>query len=116
MIIFIEKERLDEMSYPCKKSDGYGMIIEVHSGDHGIIGNADSPAHAHLLTVEGKEIGEFEITERAPARPYEIRWYRTKNIPDGYEAKIVKWAKGRNKDGFNNWSSLKFVWRVRSPQ
>jgi hypothetical protein len=110
MLIWREAERLDEMSYPCRKGDGYGMIIEVRSNDHGIIGNVNSPAHAHLRTVEGKEIGEFEITENAPARPNEIRWYRTKNIPDRYAAKIVKWATGRNKLGINNWLSLKTFW------
>jgi hypothetical protein len=113
MLIFREKQQLDEMSYPCKKGDGYGMIIEVHSNDHGIIGNANSPAHAHLLAVGGKEIAEFEITEDAPARPNEIQWYRTKNIPDGYAAKIVKWAKGRNKYGVNNWGVLKTLWDAR---
>jgi hypothetical protein len=113
MIIWKEKQQLDEMSYPCRKGDGYGMIIEVHSNDHGDIGNASSPAHAHLRSVEGKELGEFEITEDAPTRPNEIRWYRTKNIPDGYGVKIVKWAKGENKDGLNNWAVLKAFWRGR---
>jgi hypothetical protein len=115
MIIWREKEQLDEMSYPCRKGDGYGMVIEVRSNDHGIIGNADSPAHAHLRDTGGKEIAEFEITEKAPARPNEVRWYRSKNIPDGYAAKIVKWAKGKNKDGVNNWVSLRIIWRAREP-
>jgi hypothetical protein len=115
MIIFREKDRLDEMSYPCKKSDGYGMIIEVHSNDHGVIGNARSPAHAHLRTVEEREIGEFEITEDAPDTPNEIRWYRTNKIPDGYGARIVKWAKGGNKYGINNWIFLKATWTSREP-
>jgi hypothetical protein len=116
MIILKKRQQLDEMSYPCRKGDGYGMIIEIHSNDHGIIGNANSPAHAHLRTVEGKEIGEFEITEDAPAKPNEIRWYRTAKIPEGYGAKIVKWAKGRNKYGVNNWDVLKTFWTGRDPQ
>jgi hypothetical protein len=115
MIILKERQTLDEMSYPCRKGDGYGMIIEVRSNDHGIIGNASSPAHAHLRAVDGREIGEFEITEAAPARPNEIRWYRTEKIPDGYGARIVKWAKGKNKYRINNWIVLKDFWTGREP-
>jgi hypothetical protein len=104
------------MFYPCRKGDGYGMVIEIHSSDHGIIGNTDSPVHAHLLTVEGREIGEFEITEDAPARSNEIRWYRTNSIPDGYGEKIVKWVNSESRYvRINKWILLKDFWERREP-
>jgi hypothetical protein len=92
------------------------MIIQINSDDHGAIGNDNSPAHAHLLTTGGQEIAEFQITEKSPRSPADIAWYRTKSIPDGYAAKIVRWAKDKNKAGFNNWASLKYVWTIRKPQ
>jgi len=107
---------LNELAYPCNRADQVGMIIVVNGSDHGTIGNARSPAHAHLLDLSGKEIGEFVITPKSPKKPSDIIWYRTPNVPDGYGKKIVDWAnsKKRNKN-ITCWDHLILTWEDRHP-
>ena len=111
---FVEKETLQEMAYPCRKGDGYGMIIEVRSNDHGILGNKNSPAHAHLWDTNKKELGEFVITSKRPSKPIDVEWYRMegKPIPDGFAIKIAAWAKDNKSDPLkkNNWDYLIRLW------
>jgi hypothetical protein len=90
------------MSMVCKKSDGYGIVIQVYSKDHGKIGNSQLPAHAHLFDTNMKKLGKFEITRDIPGKPADIIWYKTDNPPEGCAAKIVKWAND-SKFGLNNW-------------
>ena len=115
MVVFQEKQNLDEMARICQKSDGYGIVVELYSRDHGKIGNPRQPAHAHLLDTNMNELGEFEITPEAPRNPSDVVWYRTKNPPDGYAAKIVKWARG-SKYGLNNWFFAIRTWEGFHPQ
>lgn len=109
-------EHLQEMSYPCKKSDGYGMILEIRSTDeHGEIGNKDTPAHAHVYDTNKKEVGEIIITVNRPKTPKEVIAYRSV-LPDGYTKKICKWANDKNKEmDVFNWTYLKSEWKRRKP-
>ena len=61
MAIFREARRSDEAATVCRKDDGYGMIIEVHSSDQGILGNTVNPARAHLRTANGKYLGKLNV-------------------------------------------------------
>jgi len=44
-----QKQLLEEMVRVCKKSDGYGIIVDIYSRDHRKIGDKRLPAHAHLF-------------------------------------------------------------------
>ena len=104
---------LEEMSYPCKKSDGYGMIIQVRSKDeHGEIGNEQSPAFAHIYDTNKTSIGEIVITKQKPTKTMEVIPYRCK-LPVCYRNKIVNWAKESNELGVNNWDYLISAWNIR---
>jgi hypothetical protein len=106
---------LQEMSYPCKKSDGYGMIIEIRSTDeHGEIGNKQSPAHAHIYDTNQNPIGEIVITANRPTKPNEVIPYRC-TLPDGYTGKICKWANDSDEDDLNHWKYLIKEWNRRRP-
>jgi len=108
--------KFTEMAYPCNKDDQAGMIIAINGKDHGTLGNVRSPAHAHLLTLSGKEIGEFVITPEPPQKPADIIWYRTNNIPQGYGKKIVDWANSKKKKlTINCWEFLIASWNTRHP-
>jgi len=111
----LNEEYLAEMSYPCKKSDGFGMIIEIRSTDeHGIIGNKDSPAYAHIYDTNGKPVGEIIITVERPTRPSDVIPYRC-SLPNGYRKKISDWAASTNDLKVNNWDYLKSAWNIRRP-
>jgi hypothetical protein len=106
---------LQEMSYPCKKSDGYGMIIEIRSIDeHGEIGSQQSPAHAHIYDTNQNPVGEIVITTNRPTKPNEIIPYRC-TLPDGYAGKICKWTNDSDEDGLNHWKYLIKEWDRRRP-
>jgi hypothetical protein len=107
---------LREMSYPCKKSDGFGMIIEIRSTDeYGIIGNKDTPAYAHIYDINSKPVGEIVITVERPTKPNNVIPYRC-FLPDGYRKKIRDWAiASTNELKVNNWDYLKTEWNRRRP-
>jgi len=106
---------LKEMSYLCKKSDGYGMIIEIRSTDeHGEIGNEQLPACAHIFDTNNVSIGEIVITKQKPTKPMEVIPYKCK-VPVAYRNKIVNWAKESNELGVNNWDYLISAWNRRKP-
>jgi hypothetical protein len=108
---------LNEMATVCSKNDGYGMIIEVYSEDHGILGSKTDPAHAHIKATDNKYMGKFAITDQPPrATRYVFDCDKNKYIPPEYKEAIVKWAKMnyRNQD-VSNWSALKIVWNSLHP-
>jgi hypothetical protein len=118
MIIFKEERRLNEMATVCGKRDGYGMIIEVYSEDHGILGDKSNPAHAHLKMTDGRYLGKFAIT----AQPPRAEWYvydcdKSRFIPPEFKEKIVEWAKYKYKgQSISNWAVLKISWNILHPQ
>ena len=111
-----ETTHLREMATVCKKMDGFGIIIEVYSEDHGVLGNKKNPAHAHLKTASGDYLGKFVITTHLP-RSIEYVFDCDKNnlIPIKYKEIIVKWAKSKNKNGVLGWTSLKMFWEGLHP-
>ena len=116
MIIVKEKQAvLDEMARVCKKSDGYGIVVELYSRDHGKIGNSRQPAHAHLFDTNMQELGEFELTLSIPKKSVDIAWYRTDPPPTGYADKIVKLANANSKYGINNWQHALKTWEDHHP-
>jgi hypothetical protein len=115
MVIIKERQAvLDEMARVCKKADGYGIVVDIYSRDHGQIGNSGQPAHAHLLDTNMNPKGEFEITPNVPQKSSDIVWYRTNNPPAGYAERIVKWANG-SRHGVNNWIHTLLTWEDNHP-
>ena len=112
MVEIKERQNFDEMATVCQKADGYGIVIEIY----GKIGDKRSPAYAHLLDTSMNEIGEFVLTYDAPKSPSDVIWYRTKNPPEGYASKIVKWSRGFTKFKLNNWMSALQVWDYFHPR
>ena len=107
---------LREMATVCKKSDGYGIIIEVLSDDHGILGDKTNPAHAHVRTVSGEYLGKFAITLQPPRGIGHIFDCDKKfKIPPEYKKKILDWGNTNNEDDVLGWSSLKITWRALHP-
>jgi hypothetical protein len=112
-----ESQLLNEMATVCQKADGYGMIIEVNSDDHGFLGNKTQPAHAHLKSIDGVYLGKFAITHQPPRGPQHIFDCDKKHlIPASYKAKIVKWAGMKNREtGGSNWAALRWTWKILHP-
>lgn len=111
----LKLQYLTEMSYPCKKKDGFGMIIELHSDDHGEIGNEDSPAHVHVFDTNKSKVGEIVVTPERPSKPKDVVPYRCK-LPDGYAKNICKWANATTSNPpQNNWDYLQNEWNRRRP-
>ena len=96
-------QKLDEMATVCKRSDGYGIIIQIYSNDH-------APAHAHVFDNTRKEIGKFELKESLPQKPQDLTLYQTTSIPTDTVDKIVKWANGKTKLCINNWLFARQTW------
>ena len=96
------------------------MIIEIRSNDHGTLDNESLPAHAHLMDTNKKELGEFVIMSKRPAKPKNIEWYRMegKPVPEGLAVKIVAWAKDNKSDPLkkNNWDYLVRSWTATRPE
>jgi hypothetical protein len=114
MAEFEERPPLNEIVTICSKRDGYGMIIEVHSEDHGVLGRKSSPAHAHLKTTDNRYIGKFAITNQPPgASRYIFDCDKNKAIPEEYKNKIVEWAKFKyHHEEVPKWVGLKVAWDV----
>jgi hypothetical protein len=113
--IFTENRivRLREMATVCKKSDGFGIVIEIYSEDHGVLGDKTQPAHAHLKTASGKYLGKFAITLQPPgSSDYVFDCDKDQRIPTKYKDIIVQWGSSKNEDDIPGWSSLKFAWRA----
>lgn len=112
-----EKQQLNEIATICGKNDGYGMIIEVYSEDHGVIGSSSDPAHAHLKTTDNKYLGKFVITKYPPhAARYVLDCDKNKYIPPEYKKTIVRWSKMKyDKMKFLNWIALKLAWDILHP-
>jgi len=93
MIVLKEKRRLIEMA----QFKAAGIILKVYSDDHGIFGNADSPAHAHVFDSTGKkELGIVVLTSTPPQTPTAVQWFRTPNPSEGLAKAIVKFANTPN--------------------
>jgi hypothetical protein len=117
MIIFKEKQRLDEMATVCKKTDGYGIVVEVYSEDHGVIGDKTRPAYAHLKTPDNTYLGKFTITDQPPRdEMYVFDCDKKKVITPEYKKKVVKWARDKyQKSSITNWFFCKSVWNALHP-
>ena len=111
-MVVVERQSIDEMATVCQKSDGYGIVVSIYSRDHGKLGDKRSPAHAHVFDTSMKEIGEFVLTLESPVNSSDIIWYWTEKPPAGYAAKIIKWSRGSNKFGLNNWAFAISTWEA----
>jgi hypothetical protein len=108
---------LKEMSYLCKESDGYGMIMEIRLTDkQAKIGNKQSPGHAYIYDTNKALVGEIVVTRQKPTKPLEVIPYRC-NLPVNYRNKIINWAKESDELGVNNWDYLYLIseWDRRRP-
>jgi hypothetical protein len=112
-----ERSNLNEMAVVCDKKDGYGMIIEVYSQDHGTMGDKSNPAHAHLKATDKKYLGKFAITQQPPrGEQYVFDCDKKAYIPSEYKTKIVEWSKVRHRNAeLSNWAALKFAWKLLHP-
>jgi hypothetical protein len=111
--ILEKTNRLQEIATVCRKTDGYGIVIEVHSEDHGVLGDENQPAHAHLKTPDNQYLGKFAITKEPPSTfQYVFDCDKKVEIPSNYKKIVVEWAKEKGEEDINNWSFLKLAWRV----
>jgi hypothetical protein len=105
------QQRLEEMAIVCREEDGYGIVIELHSGDH-------NPPHAHLLDSSSREyLGKFEITDNAPRDIEDVTdCDKKQSIPSWAKEAVVDWAKADNKKlRINNWDRLNIAWDILQP-
>jgi hypothetical protein len=98
---------------------GAGIIVEVRSNDHGVLGSPGNPAHAHVLDSSGaKELAEIILTKNPPQKPADVFYYRTDKTPDGLSKAIIKFADMPNQEyksvGLNltNWQAVIAQWVV----
>jgi hypothetical protein len=113
----LRKSKLKEIATVCKKTDGFGIIIEVFSEDHGILGDKNDPAYAHVKTAQGEYLGKFAITLQEPGSSDDVLDCDKKQlIPLEYKNSIFKWGKTKNEDKIPGWSGLKFAWGALHPE
>ena len=108
---------LKEMSYPCKESDGYGIIMEIRLTDkRAKIEDKQSAGHAYIYDINKAFVGEIVVTRQKPAKPMEIIPYKC-DLPVNYRNKIIDWAKESDELGVNNWDFLYLIseWDKRRP-
>lgn len=112
-----ERVELREMATVCSKKDGYDIIIEVYSDDHGTLGDRTSPAYAHLKSTDGNYLGKFAITIQPPrAERYVYDCDKNHYISSEYKDKIVEWVKYKYRgEEISNWSALKLSWNILHP-
>jgi hypothetical protein len=111
-----ESTHLKEMALICRKEDGFGIVIEIYSEDHGILGDKNQPTHAHIKTTDNQYLGKFAITKEPP-RSFEYIFDCDKSniIPSSYKKIIVDWSSKKNKNNIKNWTALKFGWEILHP-
>lgn len=88
-----EAQSLQEVA----RFSGFGISLEVRSDDHGKLGNAESPAHIHILDRSGKEAAQAVLTTTTPKKPADIAWYRTESPPDKLGGSVIKLANSQSK-------------------
>jgi hypothetical protein len=119
-------DHLQEIATVCSKKDGWGMIIDVYSEDHGVLYDKTNPAHAHIKDLDGNLLGKFAITKEKPqSSAYIFDCYKKDGkiirIPPEYKEKIVRWAPIKpplsdDDDAISNWGALKLAWRHLHPE
>lgn len=99
-------QTLNEMADVMSRNQNKGFLITVFSNDH-------EPPHAHILTLERKEISQMLITEEPPKTVDDIKAYRYDDIDADYKDVILKWAyeKRKNKN-YTQWEYMVDVWHT----
>ncbi|MFP3043293.1 hypothetical protein LQZ19_15885 [Treponema primitia] len=107
----------------CSETDDLGIIIRIHSDDHGYMNNElldenQSPAHAHVFNLGGEEIGILNITGPAPIKSKDVKIkHRVRNRESWSQevkADIAKWARRPSKlpscKNMTGWEAARFIW------
>jgi hypothetical protein len=109
MVVFQEKQKLDEMARLSisSLSDNLPFQIVVNSPDH-------QPPHAHVMDNDTgkKELGQFLIPLSKPRASSDIKDYK-KGVTDEMRTTIFLWMRGKSKliSGKTNWEPLCIAWR-----
>jgi hypothetical protein len=118
-----ESVPLKEIGTVCEKDDGWGMVIEIHSDDHGVLYDKNNPAFARIKDHNDKYLGQFMITKEKPSSvDYVFDCDNKHIIPAEYKHKIVEWAskpspKYDEEDGIaTNWGAVKASWKNLHPE
>jgi len=114
---------LNEIATVCEKDDGWGMVIEIHSDDYGLLFDKNNPAFARIKEHNGKYLGQFMITKEKPRSvDYVLDCDKKHIIPAEYKHKIVEWASKPSprydeEDGIaTNWGAIKASWKNLHPK
>jgi hypothetical protein len=104
-----ESQRLDEMAILAISSDDLPFRVAVKSPDH-------LPHHAHVMDKETgkKELGQFLVSDRLPAKPQDIQNYK-QGISEEMRGIIFSWARRPNAESLgklNNWELLNVQCRL----
>ena len=95
---------LNEMADVMSKNQNKGFLITVFSDDH-------EPPHAHILTLERKEIAQMLISKNPPVTIDDIKPYRYDEVPRDYRAVILKWAyEPRKNMKCTQWEYMVNIW------
>jgi hypothetical protein len=114
MLIFKEKEQLDEMAIRVVSSrkDGLPFRITIKAPDH-------LPPHAYIMDLETgkKELGQFLLFPDLPRTPGDIKNYR-RGISDEWKSLIFRWEKSRcvKFPVAKNWEVLWFEWQLNEAE
>jgi len=110
--------QLREMATVCQRKDGYDMILEIYSDDHGVLFDKENPAHVHVKDLNKNLLGKFAITKERPKHSdYIFDCYHKDGklviIPTEYKRKIVDWSADSSPvTGTNNWKIIIDTWRL----
>ena len=114
---------LNEIATVCEKDDGWGMVIEIHSDDYGLLFDKNNPAFARIKDHNDKYLGQFMITKEKPRSvDYVLDCDKKHIIPAEYKHKIVEWASKPSprydeEDGIaTNWGAIKASWKNLHPK
>lgn len=99
----VDMKIINEMATLAAKSDGVGFIARIYSNDH-------EPAHMHILDYNNKKLAKVLLSGNTPSKINDFQFLDGELDRDMLK-KLLKWAKGNNEEGFNNWIYSFSVWK-----
>ena len=99
----VDMKILNEMATLASKSDGVGFIARIYSNDH-------EPAHMHILDYSNKKLAKVLLSNVIPSKITDFQ-FLDGDLDRDMLKKLLKWAKGNNEEGFNNWKYSFSVWK-----
>lgn len=96
---------LSEMATICAKTDGFGLIIRVYSGEGKV-------PHVHIFDTNNKKMGVCVLTKHIPVNQNDFVALPGHNlVADSMKKSLLKWANSINDLGVSNWKYAQKIYQ-----